>query len=159
MLKVEEKYVVRRARSSIAVIGCVFQLALLLGATAALAGDPSKEMASDQMKWGYQAARRGYWLEALDRFERANDLTPGQPRILNNIAVALEASGRFEEALLAYQTALAVAPNDRVLQRNFGQFKEFYATQVAEEEPAGEKTEGDDPESEKGADGGGSKND
>ena len=137
----------RPARSSIFVIGCVLLLAQLLGATAAAAGDSAKGAASDQMKWGYDAARRGYWLEALDRFERANDLTPGQPRILNNIAVALEASGRFEEALLAYQTALAVAPNDRVLQRNFSQFKEFYASQFAEEKPPAEEAEGGQPDS------------
>jgi len=120
------------------VIGCVLLFALFLGATSVWAGYPAKERASDPLKWGYEAARRGYWLEALDRFEKANDLTPGQPRILNNIAVALEASGRFEEALLAYETALAVAPNDRILRGNFSQFKEFYAAQIAIEEPPDE---------------------
>ncbi len=140
--------VVRPSRYSIVVTGCALLLGLLLGSTSVWAGDPAKERASDQMKWGYQAARRGYWLEALDRFEKANDLTPGQPRILNNIAVALEASGRFEEALLAYETALAVAPNDRILRRNFSQFKEFYAAQVAIEEPPDEGAGDEKPQSE-----------
>jgi len=94
------------------------------------AGDSAKNEASKQVKWGYKAAKAGYWLEALDRFERANELTPNQPRILNNIAVALEAAGRFEEALLAYETGLSVAPNDRVLRRNFSRFREFYDSQV-----------------------------
>jgi Flp pilus assembly protein TadD len=109
--------------------------ALVLAAGPLLAGDPAKNEASDQMKWGFQAAKRGYWLEALDRFERANGLTPNQPRILNNIAVALEASGRFQDALAAYESALAVAPNDKVLRRNFSRFKEFYDAQVAIKQP------------------------
>lgn len=128
----------RPARRLVVVIASVLLIAQILGSSPVWAGDSAKDRASDQMKWGYQAARRGYWLEALDRFERANQLTPGQPRILNNIAVALEASGRFEEALLAYETALAVAPSDRVLQRNFAQFKEFYDAQIADQEPPGE---------------------
>lgn len=135
----------RSARFSVVLIGCGLLLLQLFGAAAVSAGDPAKERARDQMKWGYDAARRGYWLEALDRFERANNLTPGQPRILNNIAVALEASGRFEEALLAYETALAVAPNDRVLRRNFAQFREFYDSQIAEQETADDEAEGDSP--------------
>ena len=109
-----------------AAVGCV----LVFGAGPVTAGDPDKGRAADQMKWGYQAAKRGYWLEALNRFEKANGLTPNQPRILNNIAVALEASGRFEEALVAYETALGAAPNDKVLRRNFARFKEFYDAQV-----------------------------
>jgi tetratricopeptide (TPR) repeat protein len=105
--------------------------AAALGVGDADAGNPQAKQAEQQMKWGYKAAKRGYWLEALDRFERANRLTPDQPRILNNIAVALEASGRFEEALLEYESALNLAPNDRVLRRNYSLFKEFYDTRVA----------------------------
>lgn len=109
-----------------AAVGCV----LLCGAAPIMAGDSAKGRAADQMKWGFQAAKRGYWLEALDRFEKANNLTPNQARILNNIAVSLEASGRFEEAREAYETALGVAPNDKILRRNFARFKEFYDAQV-----------------------------
>jgi tetratricopeptide (TPR) repeat protein len=108
---------------------------------------PSEKKAKEQMKFGYKAAKRGYWLEALDRFERANGLTPDQPRILNNIAVALEASGRFEEALVTYEEALTLAPNDRVLRRNFAAFQEFYRSQVAI--PELEVEEPEDPDGEK----------
>lgn len=101
---------------------------------AVAANKPQKE-AEEQVKRGYRAAKRGYWQEALFRFERADGLTPNEPRILNNIAVALEASGRFEEALVAYETALAVAPNDRVLRQNYSRFKEFYESQVVPKKP------------------------
>jgi len=113
------------------VISCaVLALALLAATPAATAGDAAARQASEQIERGFTAAKNGYWQEALFRFERANTLTPNQPRILNNIAVSLEAAGRFEEALATYESALAVAPNDRVLRQNYSRFKEFYESQM-----------------------------
>jgi len=129
---------------------------LALAPTAAQAADRAAKQASEQVRRGYTAARQGYWLEALFRFERADALTPNQPRILNNIAVSLEASGRFEEALTAYEAALSVAPNDQVLRRNFSRFKEFYESQMTSAPaPAGEGAAGaphDEPAAGEGAD-------
>ena len=122
-------------------------LCILSGSVAEAKGPEGQ--AAEQMKFGLKAAGRGYWLEALMRFEQANTLTPDDPHILNNIAVALEASGRFEQALVAYQSALAVAPQDRVLQRNYKSFKEFYDENVAVREV------GDEAETEETPDGGG----
>ena len=114
------------------------------------AGEPDnpKKVARAEMKFGYQAARRGYWQEALLRFQRANELTPGQARILNNIAVAQEANGLFEEALLTYQTGLAVDPRDSGLKKNLARFQEFYASFISrpenEEKPDEQAEEADD---------------
>lgn len=60
-------------------------LAVLAAAPAATAGDAAAKQASEQVGRGFVAAKNGYWQEALFRFERANALTPNQPRILNNI--------------------------------------------------------------------------
>lgn len=120
---------------------------LLLAMTiagAAHAGDQKAKEAGAEMEWGYKAARRGYWQEALTRFQHANELTPDQPRILNNVAVALEANGRYEEALLAYQTGLAVAPNNDALRRNYRRFWEFYTEYVAPPEETPKEEEGSD---------------
>jgi len=122
-------------------------LAVLAAAPAATAGDEAARQASEQIERGFVAAKNGYWQEALFRFERANALTPDQPRILNNIAVSLEAAGRFEEALATYEAALVVAPNDKVLRQNYSRFKEFYESQVEgppgeAEKPADEKATG-----------------
>ncbi len=113
-------------------------LAVLLGVGLAVAGDGSKDEAAADMKWGYKAARRGYWQEALMRFEHANILTPDQPRILNNIAVAQEANGLYEQALLTYQTGLEIAPNSDALRRNYMRFQEFYTSYIAKPEVAAE---------------------
>jgi len=106
-------------------------LTALLGVGYVIAGDGTKNEAEADMEWGYKAARRGYWQEALMRFEHANELTPNQPRILNNIAVAQEANGLYEQALLTYQTGLAIAPNNDALRRNYMRFQEFYTTYIA----------------------------
>ena len=104
--------------------------------TACTSGGSAGKSAAGQMELGYKAARRGYWQEALTRFQQADAVRPDQPRILNNMAVALEAVGRFDDALTTYERAREIAPNDRNLRRNQRALKEFYSTYVAEpEEP------------------------
>ncbi len=123
-------------------------VAVMFCAGAVFAGDGSKKEAKAEMKWGFKAARRGYWQEALMRFERANELTPNQPRVLNNIAVAQEANGLFEEALLTYQTALTIDPGNRAANRNYSRFSEFYSSYVSPPEvgEAGDARDGADDE-------------
>ena len=87
-------------------VGAALVLAAIISTGVVVAGDPNEKEASAEMKWGFKAARRGYWQEALLRFEHANELTPNRARILNNIAVAQEANGLFELALLTYQELL-----------------------------------------------------
>jgi tetratricopeptide (TPR) repeat protein len=120
-------------------------LIAFLGVGFAVAGDGNKNEAAADMEWGYKAARRGYWQEALMRFEHANELTPDQPRILNNIAVAQEANGLYEQALLTYQTGLEIAPNSEALRRNYMRFQEFYTSYIAKPE-VGAETESEEQE-------------
>lgn len=90
--------------------------------------------AGQQLKFGVEMARRGLWSEALFRFRQADRLDPGNPRILNNLAVAYEATGQFEEALELYRSALERHPGDRELRRNFTRFIEFYQSYKPEGE-------------------------
>lgn len=133
-----------RTTSRIIAASAVLFLLAMTVAGAAHAGDQNAKEAASEMEWGYKAARRGYWQEALTRFQHANELTPDQPRILNNVAVALEANGRYEEALLAYQTGLAIAPNNDPLRRNYRRFWEFYTEYVAPPEETPKEEEGTD---------------
>ena len=112
-------------------VGVLLVLAATISIGTAIAGDPNAKEAGAEMKWGFKAARRGYWQEALMRFEHANELTPNQSRILNNIAVAQEANGLFEMALLTYQEGLALDPNNNALRRNYMRFQEFYTSYIA----------------------------
>ena len=82
--------------------------------------------ASEQMKFGVQMARRGLWSEALFRFQQADKLEPGNAKTLNNLAVAYEAVGQFENALEYYKKALQANPSNGDLKKNYARFVEFY---------------------------------
>jgi len=92
---------------------------------------------TSQLAFGVEMAKRGLWSEALFRFKQANRVSPGNPRILNNMAVAYEALGNFEKALDFYQSAIKSDPSNKELKRNYSRFVEFYrAFKPAEPEKA-----------------------
>lgn len=105
--------------------------ALLFVLTAALllpacSGNRNPNQASAQLQFGVDMARRGLWSEAMFRFQEAARLDPQSPHILNNLAVASEALGQFDQALDYYKRALQLAPNDREARANYSRFAEFY---------------------------------
>jgi tetratricopeptide (TPR) repeat protein len=81
-----------------------------------------------EVEAGVGAARSGYWQEALFRFENAREKGLTNAPLLNNMAVAQEALGRYEEALATYRAALELAPRDAVIRRNYARFAEFYTS-------------------------------
>lgn len=84
--------------------------------------------AAAEVRQGLQAANRSYWQEAHFRFSAAHRLEPADASILNNLAVTLEALGRYEEALETYKKALQLAPANRWIRRNYARFAEFYTS-------------------------------
>jgi tetratricopeptide (TPR) repeat protein len=100
-------------------------LATLAGGAAGCSGN-SADNAEAQLRFGVRMAQRGLWSEALFRFEKAKKLDPNNARILNNLAVAQEAAGRYEDALATYKQALDLAPGDRDLKQNYAHFVDFY---------------------------------
>lgn len=95
-----------------------------------------------QLEFGVEMARRGLWSEALFRFRRADAEDPENSRILNNLAVAHEAVGQFDEALELYKRAVKLEPANAELKRNYARFVEFYqGFRPREEEGEGKATE------------------
>lgn len=105
----------------------------------------------DQLRFGTQMAERGLWSEALFRFRQAQESDPDNPKILNNIAVSLEALGMYDEALEVYREAVETGPGLEEAKRNYARFVEFYqaykggeandeseATELAEDDADGE---------------------
>lgn len=84
--------------------------------------------AKDEMRVGVEAGRRGYWQEALFRFERALAKQPANGELLNNLAVTQEALGRFDDALATYKDALKAEPKNQNIRRNYARFAEFYSS-------------------------------
>lgn len=105
-----------------ATVAAVTTLTLL----AAVQSAPAVAEPESQLDFGTDMASRGLWSEALFRFRQAEENNPGDPRILNNIAVSLEALGLYEEALEAYRQAVEAAPSLDHAKRNYARFVEFY---------------------------------
>lgn len=104
----------------------IFILGLLLIGCAST--DSPKRQAAREMHEGVRAASKKYWQEALFRFERARTLDATNPEILNNLAVAMESMGRYDDALNLYKEALKTAPHNTVIKKNYARFAEFYSS-------------------------------
>jgi len=92
----------------------------------ACTGRASASSAAQQLAFGSRMAERGLWGEALFRFRQAGEMDPQNARAWNNLAVAQEATGRFEEALASYKKALELEPGNAAIKRNYARFVEFY---------------------------------
>ena len=119
----------RRGRTSIAL---ALSLALA-GAGAAVASKGGEAKA--QIAFGIDMAKRGLWNEALFRFEQVKKDQPADPAVLNNLAVAYEAVGRFDDAEAAYKEALKAAPSNRDIKKNVARFREFLQSFRAKKAP------------------------
>ena len=63
---------------------------------------PAQDAYIETMRFAAEMAKRGNWREAKYRWDKAELLEPGNPRVLNNQAVALEAMGDSEGARKLY---------------------------------------------------------
>ncbi len=97
--------------------------ALLLTASIALADDRSK--AKEQVEFGIKVAQNGLWNEALYRWKRAVEIDPTYAAGWNNLAIAFEHEGRFEEAKQAYEKALQLDSKNLLIRQNYDLFKEI----------------------------------
>ncbi len=99
----------------------VLPLVLVLAAAPAGVFDTSSKA---ERAFGIEAARRGLWVEAHFRFQRAVALDPDSAEALNDMAVALEQQGEFDKAREAYDRALKLKPNKTYIQQNYDLFRE-----------------------------------
>lgn len=106
--------------------------AALLVAVAAVAPACSSSRDSgawkEQNAYGSQMARKGFWREALFRYEKAAAQHPESAEIQNNLGVAYESVGETSRALAAYKRALELAPQDSKIKRNYARFAEYYTS-------------------------------
>lgn len=125
---------VRQSRRALAT-GFFLSLAVSVSGCASSSADAGKaaessaaKAAADQKAYGAKMAQKGFWREALFRFERAAKLAPDDPEVLNNLAVALEAVGETARALASYKRALELRPDDSKIKRNYARFAEYYTS-------------------------------
>ena len=112
-------------------------LALLLtGVALSLAGcgggqgsaGPGKSIDVErEIEFAMRSAQKGLWNEALYRFERAVAVRPEDASLHNNLAVAYEHEGRYDDAAREYDRASEIAPGNDYIKRNVEAFRSFRA--------------------------------
>jgi Flp pilus assembly protein TadD len=100
---------------------------LLLGAflASSVVSAEDRDAAKEQVQFGIKVAQNGLWREALYRWERAVELDPTYAEAWNNLAIAYEQAGRFDDARKAYETAVKLDPKNTMIQQNYDLFKEI----------------------------------
>ena len=98
-------------------------LALVLTSGAAFADVRGDSKA--QVEFGIVAAQKELWKEALYRWKRAVEIDPSYAAAFNNLAIAYEHEGRFEEARKAYERAIEIEPNNALIKQNYDLFREI----------------------------------
>ena len=107
----------------------LFSVVVLLSAVAqASALDQDKAdrgQSKQQVEFGIKVAQNNLWNEALYRWEKATKLDPTYAAAWNNLAIAYEHEGRFEDAKKAYERALELDPKNLMIRQNYDLFKEI----------------------------------
>ena len=83
------------------------------------------QKASTQDAFGVQMAKMNLWREAMFRFRRAVEINPSDAMAHNNLAVAYEANGDFENARKEYLEALKLDRTNQYIQKNYSRYVEF----------------------------------
>ena len=96
---------------------------VLLAPMAASAQDRGKS--KQQVEFGIKVAQNNLWNEALYRWQKAVELDPTYAAAWNNLAIAYEHEGKFEEAKKAYEAALKLDPKNLMIRQNYDLFKEI----------------------------------
>jgi Flp pilus assembly protein TadD len=78
-----------------------------------------------QVEFGIVAAQKELWKEALYRWKRATEVDPTYAAAFNNLAIAHEHEGQFEEARKAYERAIELEPNNALIKQNYDLFREI----------------------------------
>jgi Tfp pilus assembly protein PilF len=86
-------------------------------------GDRGKS--KEQVEFGIKVAQNNLWNEALYRWQQAVKLDPSYSAAWNNLAIAYEHEGKFEDAKKAYEQALTLDPKNQMIRQNYDLFKEI----------------------------------
>jgi curli biogenesis system outer membrane secretion channel CsgG len=73
---------------------------------------------SPQVKHGVTLARNGLWDEAVAAWQEAQAANPADPATYNNLGVAYERLGRFDDAEEQYRKALQLKPDSQLYMEN-----------------------------------------
>jgi Tfp pilus assembly protein PilF len=93
-------------------------------------------LASKTLGNGVAAARADRWDDAVVHWKNALAQNPGSAAAHNNLAIAYEKKGAWEEARKEYEAALGLAPDNPTIKDNFERFKSRQAAARTNKSPA-----------------------
>ena len=76
-----------------------------------------------QLQFGIKAAQEDLWDEAIFRWNKVLQSDPNSAPAHNNLAVAYEKKGLWEEAEKEYEIALKLSPGNSYIKSNYEKFK------------------------------------
>ncbi|HEY3055673.1 MAG TPA: tetratricopeptide repeat protein [Thermoanaerobaculia bacterium] len=120
-------------------IQSAFAVSSLLVLTASLSigcfSGRHKTPEATQENFGVNMARMNLWREALFRFKRAAQMKPNDAMAHNNLAVAYEANGDFDNAAKEYREAMRLDKSNMYIQKNYSRFVEFNSRNKKRQKP------------------------
>ena len=93
----------------------------------------SRPFIENQLLFGAEAARMNLWDEAIFRWKKVIASNPDSAAAHNNLAVAYEKKGLWDEAKKEYEIALELSPDNKYIKMNFQNFKTHYDLQTKQE--------------------------
>lgn len=105
-------------------------LCFAVGATSA----PRAGSEKTNLKFALEMARGGNWREASYRWSQVVRKRPGDPKLLNNLAVAAEALGDPERAESLYRRAVALSAGSKHIDENRDRFERFWDREASRED-------------------------
>ena len=98
---------------------------ILLTALPGVARADDRGKSKEQVEFGIKVAENGLWNEAQYRWKKAVEIDPSYAAAWNNLAIAYEHDGKFEDAKKAYEKALQLDPKNLMIRQNYDLFKEI----------------------------------
>jgi tetratricopeptide (TPR) repeat protein len=95
----------------------------------------------DQIHFGIWAAERDLWDEAVFRWKKVLDQEPGSVAAHNNLAVAYEKKGLWEEARKEYEAALKLDPDNPWVKFNHDNFQKNFEPDEKDNKDEAERSE------------------
>lgn len=117
----------------------LFTLSLLMVSGAMTLISCNRAQVQSQMDFGITAAENDLWDEAIFRWKKVLLENPSSAAAHNNLAVAYEKKGMWEEAKKEYELALKLDPNNNYIQSNYNKFKQNYLSSKESDEKSEDK--------------------
>jgi tetratricopeptide (TPR) repeat protein len=95
--------------------------------------DFDRELIDAELAFGRKAAQFELWQEAIFRWEKVRARDGANAKALNNLAVAYEAVGNYDQAKALYEEALDLDESLNPLRNNYKRFLNFYKRKVSKD--------------------------